>query len=136
MLPVLLPRYFSFYGRLARFPFFARSIYAGIAFQAPLVVSLVLFSSNDTRLWWLGLFVFATGALGLAASYGSLIARRLHDLGFSGYHTVWAAAAEFAAMFASYGSIRMLLVSLPLILISLWLTFWPGEPASNRYGEP
>jgi uncharacterized membrane protein YhaH (DUF805 family) len=130
-----LERNFSFRGRLARLPFFIRCIYVNIAAMLPLVLGLVLFTHDGRVWWWAGvaavLFSLAVLGLGLA----SVFARRLHDLGLSGYHAIWIVAAEVLWTFLTNAPLPVILLALPLFAIDLWLTFWPGNAGANRFGE-
>jgi uncharacterized membrane protein YhaH (DUF805 family) len=129
----LLERYLSFYGRLARLPFFIRNIYLSVAAAVLLALSISLLI-NDGLWWWLGMLVVAGWAMLLGVGSASLIVRRLHDLGWSGYHIVWVGAAEIGSMALSYGSPKFVLFSLPLSAVGLWLLFWPGNAQANRFG--
>ncbi len=132
----IVDRYFSFHGRLARLPFFIRSIYLSIASTLLLIASIPLFSSGSGVLWWAGLAV-VIGAIAIpAVGEISLTVRRLHDIGLSGYHAVWVGAADAAGTVLSYGKTDVAIyLSLPLLAIGLWLLFWPGEAGANRFGE-
>jgi uncharacterized membrane protein YhaH (DUF805 family) len=134
LIKTLLARYLSFHGRLARVPYFVRSVYLGIAASVIFVAGIALFSSGSDLLWWMGLLcVIACFALIIVGSL-SLVARRLHDLGWSGYHAIWMGAADVILKVASYGSLKALLFGLPLTAIGLWLVFWPGNVQTNRFG--
>jgi len=134
MLASIPERYFSFDGRLARLPFFIRGLYLGIVWCLPLVISIFLFASGSRVLWWLGLVVLVLTTAALAASTVSLTVRRLHDLGLSGYHAIWVFGADLAGSALSYGPTYAAWLSLPLIAVSLWLYFWPGNRGDNRFG--
>jgi uncharacterized membrane protein YhaH (DUF805 family) len=133
MIP-LLERYFSFRGRLARLPFFIRTLYLNIAASLMLAASAPLLWSGGRIGWWAGLCGAAASLAVLAAGLVSLIVRRLHDLGFAGYHLIWAFAAEIAWTALSASGPRFVLDALPLLAIDLWLTFWPGNAGANRFG--
>jgi uncharacterized membrane protein YhaH (DUF805 family) len=64
----------------------------------------------------------------------SLIVRRLHDLGLSGYHAIWVAAAQGIWAFPANAPPKVMLLGLPLAAICFWVTFWPGNKAANRFG--
>jgi uncharacterized membrane protein YhaH (DUF805 family) len=129
----LLDRYLSFYGRLARLPFFLRQVYLTIAAAVLFALSISLLI-NGGLWWWLGILAFAGWAVLLCAGNASLIVRRLHDLGWSGYHIIWVGAAEIGSLALSYGSPKFVLLGLPLSAVSLWLLFWPGNAKANRFG--
>jgi uncharacterized membrane protein YhaH (DUF805 family) len=128
-------RYFSFGGRLARLPFFVRCIYVNIAAMLLLAVGLALLSHGGSASWFAGA-VFATASFVLLiAGLASATVRRLHDLGLAGYHVIWVGAAEAAWTFLSEGPLQVVVLSFPLAVIGLWLTFWPGNRGANRFGE-
>jgi len=130
----LLDHYFSFHGRLARLPFFIRGIYLVIAAVVLFFVSVALFSNGGRIWWWLGLIEVIVCLSVLGVGSVSLIVRRLHDLGFSGYHVIWVGAAELGSTVLSYGPPVLMLLALPLAAVDLWLTFWPGMASANRFG--
>lgn len=129
-----IERYFSFDGRLPRLPLFIRNIYVSLAAAVLIVASIPLFSHGSRPLWWLGVAFLAIAMTACAVSLVSLMVRRLHDLGLSGYHAIWVGVAQLLSTALSYGSDAAVLASLPLALIGLWLTFWPGQKADNRFG--
>jgi uncharacterized membrane protein YhaH (DUF805 family) len=129
-----LEHYFSFHGRLARLPFFVRDIYLGIVGGLLFFASIPLFSNGSSVLWWAAVVVLVVATVVLGVGSVSLIVRRLHDLGLSGYHAVWVGAAELGWMVLSYGPNYALLLGLPLLAISLWLLLYPGNAGANRFG--
>jgi uncharacterized membrane protein YhaH (DUF805 family) len=131
----LLHRYLSFDGRLARLPFFARNIYVGLAAAVIAIASVPLFSTDTSVGYWGGVLVVVTSLSLLIVGSVSLIVRRLHDLGLSGYHAIWAGAAQAAWIVISHGPPGVVLLGLPLAAIGFWLLLWPGKKAANRFGE-
>ena len=129
-----IARYFTFDGRLPRLPFFIRNIYVSLAAAVLIIASIPLFSQGSRVLWWLGIVFLVCAMTACAVSLVSLMVRRLHDLGLSGYHAIWVGVAQIFSTALSYGSDLAVLASLPLALIGLWLTFWPGQKADNRFG--
>jgi uncharacterized membrane protein YhaH (DUF805 family) len=129
----VLGRYLSFYGRLARQPFFVRNVYLAIVATLLLLVSMLLFV-NGGLWWWFGVVVVAAWIALICVGSASLMVRRLHDLGLSGYHVVWVGAAEIGATALSYGPPKIVLLALPLAAVGLWLLFWPGNVEANRFG--
>ncbi|MCC7347481.1 MAG: DUF805 domain-containing protein [Variibacter sp.] len=123
----LIEAYLSFEGRLARIPFFVRSMYLGIVFGVLLVPSVMLISAGGL-LWYAGVALIGFMIVLVLVSQVSLIVRRLHDMGLSGYHAIWIGAAEVLTTALSYGNDMAVLMSLPFLLVSLWLVFWPGRP--------
>lgn len=125
----LIEKYFSIHGRLVRLPYFARSVWLGIIITLIFVASIPLFSSGSNSLWWAGLLLVAISAIVLAAGSISLVVRRLHDLGMSGYHAIW-----ILPVLAIPAGVRETYLAIPLIAVSLWLIFWPGQKTPNRFG--
>ena len=134
MIASLTERYFSFDGRLWRIAFFIRNLYVSIAAGVLIIASIPLFSHGSAILWWAGVAFLAVAMIACAVSLISLVVRRLHDLGLSGYHAIWVMALQVASTLLSYASDAVALASLPLALVGLWLTFWPGQKADNRFG--
>jgi uncharacterized membrane protein YhaH (DUF805 family) len=130
----LLQRYLSFDGRLARLPFFIRGVYLSIAMVIVFLVAIPLFAAGGIW-WWLGMFDAIAGLALFGVGEASLIVRRLHDLGLSGYHAIWVGAAEAGWSVLSYAPPRVMFLALPLAAICLWLLFWPGNRDANRFGE-
>ncbi len=97
--------------------------------------SIPLFSSDTETGYWSGLIVVGAWIALICVGSISLFARRLHDLGLSGYHVIWVVAAQIGAATLSYGPLRVALVSLPLAAVGFWLQFWPGNKKANRFGE-
>jgi uncharacterized membrane protein YhaH (DUF805 family) len=130
----IFQRYWSFEGRLARLPFFARNVFLGVLAAVLAMTSIPLFAQGGPW-WWIGLFdVIAVLAL-VAVGAVSLTVRRLHDLGLSGYHAIWVSAAGAGWEVMSYGPPIIMLAGLPLAAIGAWLMFWPGDREDNRFGE-
>lgn len=129
-----LERYFSFHGRLARARFYIRCTYLSMIVLILFVASIPLFSSGYMILWWAGLCVVAAAGATLILGTASLIVRRLHDIGLSGYHAIWVGAAEFAWTFLAWAPDRIVFFALPLFGICAWLIFWPGKAGKNRFG--
>jgi uncharacterized membrane protein YhaH (DUF805 family) len=124
----------SFDGRLARLPYFARGFFLAVLAGALFMVSIPLFA-RDGVWWWFGLLDVMASLLFLSIGTVSLIVRRLHDLGWSGYHAIWVTAAMAGWAVLSHGSPRMLIAGLPLAVVGAWLVFWPGNKSSNRFGD-
>ena len=128
-----LGRYLSFYGRVARLSFFRRSIY--LSFAAVVIFELgMLLLINGSMWWWLGIAVATASGIVLCVGNASLMVRRLHDLGWSGYHLIWVGTAEIGSAALSYGPPRAVLLALPLSVVGPWLLFWPGNADANRFG--
>lgn len=130
----IFERYFSFQGRLGRARFYIRGTYLGLIALVLFVMSTVFFSSDNAIAWWAGLCVVAAAGATLILGTASLIVRRLHDIGLSGYHAIWVGAAQVAWTFFTFAPDRIMLYALPLFAICAWLTFWPGKTGENRFG--
>jgi uncharacterized membrane protein YhaH (DUF805 family) len=131
----ILDRYFSFHGRLARLPLFIRNVYLSIVGLVLFIASVPLFSNGSRVLWWAGLAEVIVVIAAVGVSTASLIVRRLHDLGLSGYHAIWVGSAQLGWAALSHGSGYTLLLGLPLLAICLWLIFYPGNVGVNRFGS-
>jgi len=131
----LLERYFSFSGRIARLPFFIRCLYLNIAMAVLLFASIPLLANGSRLWWWAGVAELIASTAVFSVGIASLFVRRLHDLGFSGYHATWVVAADILSTALSYGPDYVLLLALPLFAINLWIGFWPGNRDANRFGE-
>ena len=129
-----LERYLSFHGRLARLPFFGRGIFIAILASAVSFVSIPFFSSGGIW-WWVGILVVMASLALLGTGIASLFVRRLHDLNLSGYHAIWVGAADVGWSVLSYGTLRAMLLGLPLAAICAWIALWPGSAGANRFGE-
>jgi uncharacterized membrane protein YhaH (DUF805 family) len=67
----------------------------------------------------------------------ALHAKRLHDMGYSGWHSLWILAAPLAApvALAMAPPVGMVLFAITAVA-GLGLVFVPGEPAANAHGAP
>lgn len=130
----IFQRYWSFEGRLARLPFFARNVSLGIVGFALAMLNIPLLSQGGAW-WWIGLFGVLAALVLIAVGGVSLVVRRLHDLGLSGYHAIWVGAAQVGWSALSRGPPVVMLAGLPLAAIAAWVTFWPGNRTANRFGE-
>lgn len=136
----LLNKFFSFSGRLGRLSFLLRGMALGIATGVLFVVGASLFLG---ALWWLGLLVAIAALAVLAVGFGSLVARRLHDANFSGYHAIWLAPIELLgvlvpAALASEGVDTSRFddsIFTVIAVIGAALLLWPGTKGENRFGE-
>jgi uncharacterized membrane protein YhaH (DUF805 family) len=131
----LLHRYFSFDGRLARLRFFARNFALGVGPGVLFIASLPLFATDTQLGFWAGVLVVIAGFAVFAVGVASLTVRRLHDLGLSGYHAIWAVAAQAGLVVLPYAPPAKSLFALPLAAAWLWVSFWPGSRTANRFGD-
>jgi uncharacterized membrane protein YhaH (DUF805 family) len=132
MLIRFLESYFSFHGRLSRRFYFIRGIQLGTFAIGPFVASIFVFKSGDV-FWWLGVTCVVTAIAIIVIGQASLIVRRLHDVGLSGYHAIWIGAAQFAWLFISVAPTRIVWLAPPLLVIFLLLLFYPGNRNANRF---
>jgi uncharacterized membrane protein YhaH (DUF805 family) len=130
----IIERYLSFKGRLARLPYFARGFSLSIIAAALGMTSIPLFAQGGPW-WWIGILDVAAVLALLVVGVVSLMVRRLHDLGLSGYHAIWVGAAGAGSEVLSHGPPIIMLAGLPLAAVGLWLLFWPGNRGANRFGE-
>lgn len=117
-----IEKYFSISGRLSQLPYFTRGLQIAILVTLLSLPSIWLFSSGSDLLWWAGLFFAAVCGIILVAGSASLVVRRLHDLGLSGYHAIW-----IIPLLAIPATNSETYFAIPLIALSAWLTFWPGQ---------
>lgn len=130
----LIERYFSFQGRVGRARFYIRCVYLSLIATLMLIATVPLFSNGSAVLWWLAACVIAAALTTLFLGMASLLVRRLHDIGLSGYHALWVGAAEFGWAFLAHAPEKVLLLATPLFVISAWILFWPGKADENRFG--
>lgn len=123
-----MDKYFSTRGRLVRLPYFTRSIELYIIITLITTASIPLFMNGDDLLWWIGLVLIVIALVIVAASSISLVVRRLHDLGMEGYHAIW-----ILPLLAIPAWGRAPYLAFPLIALTLWLMFWPGQKIPNRF---
>jgi uncharacterized membrane protein YhaH (DUF805 family) len=129
-------KYFAFQGRLGRLPYFLRSFQVGIAAAIVFILSTAAFINGNAILWWVGLAVVVVAGAIYFGGVASLLVRRLHDLGLSGYHAIWIAIASVLSNAATYShNLSVILLNLPFIAVGLWILFWPGQRGPNRFGE-
>src|SRR5689334_20562399 len=91
--------------------------------------------ADTPQFWWL----YMAPQLPASIATTSLLARRIHDLGFSAKWLVpfFVGCAIVALVGAQWPSTSMALaVALPLDAILLWLLAWPGQMQPNKYGSP
>ena len=123
-----IEKYFSIRGRLVRLLYFTRSIELSIIITLITTASIPLFMNGGDLLWWTGLVLVVIALIILAASTISLVVRRLHDIGMQGYHAIW--VIPLLAL-PAWG--RAPYLAIPLLVLSLWLLFWPGQKTLNRF---
>lgn len=132
----LFEKYFSFHGRLARLPYFARGFQVGVAATVPFIMSTAAFINGDGILRGIGFLLVAVAGAIFAGGFASLVVRRLHDLGLPGYHAIWVAIALPLSNTAFYShNYNAILLNLPFVAIGLWIQLWPGQRGPNRFGE-
>ena len=107
---------FSFSGRVTRFEFWGHHLFWSAMIVGPLLIAYWL---PHTRAFGdpIGIFVILAMLIAYPA-IASVHARRLHDIGHSGW---W-----------------VLFLFVPFVNIALWvyLGFFRGNPESNKYGPP
>ncbi|MBI1203075.1 MAG: DUF805 domain-containing protein [Rhodopseudomonas sp.] len=124
---VIVDRYFSFSGRLARVPYFVRGLHIGIAAMVLFFASIPIFALGFNLAWWGGVIILAAAAVLLFVSSASLLVRRLHDIGLSGYHAIWVGAAELGSCLISWLPDDKQWIGLPLFGVALWVLLFPGK---------
>lgn len=122
-------RWASFKGRARRveyfyFMFFAFSLWLSLAFGAALMVGAENVDTNQGRKFMqygalLGAGLFVMPMI-------SLVVRRLHDIGLSGWHFITACTIQYTL---DSFELELYKAFIPLILL-----FWPGSRGENPYG--
>ena len=131
----LLHRYLSFDGRLGPGPFRNRSTYLGIGTGTFSIASVPLFLTESPLGYQAGVMVVIVALALLALGIAALTVRRLHDLGWSGYHAIWVAAAQSSWAFLAHAPLKTYVLGLPLAAIAVWIMCWPGNRKPNRFGD-
>jgi len=132
--------FFSLKGRIARMPFLIGMIVMTVLIVILDVVDAVLASDMTTTSG----MVFSSLLVALYAlvSYCglTLMVKRLHDLGHSGWYVAGAFLLTFGANFLMLtplsersAAIAWLVLSLPFLGLLLWLFFAKGEDHRNDY---
>ena len=104
--------YFDFRGRASRSEFWYFALFQLIVYFAGIHVDNLLFGSTSDR------FILAAISLVFFIPAISVLVRRLHDIGRSGWYA--------------------LLGIVPPVFGVFWLIYWacrPSEPVSNAYGD-
>jgi uncharacterized membrane protein YhaH (DUF805 family) len=123
-------------GRIGRLRYIAFTLVLAVALLLTVLVGgLIKHHVGSTA----GLLV--GGALYVATVFlsANLAAKRLHDLGLPGWHYLWVFALGFFAE-GWLKNERLQIVALAayalVLAFSIFLSAWPGNKGSNRYGEP
>jgi uncharacterized membrane protein YhaH (DUF805 family) len=136
----MIKMFFAFAGRIGRISYLLRGMGLGIATGLLSVVGFTLFLHGV--LWWLGILIFIAALVALVVSFASLVARRLHDMNFSGYHAIWVAPVQLLGVLvppalasdgvdiSGFDQAIYLLVA----AIGACLLLWPGTKEENRFG--
>jgi uncharacterized membrane protein YhaH (DUF805 family) len=120
--------FFGFNGRLPRGEYFGLSLVAAIALLIFFFVAVGVLSAD--RLDMAIIVYFAATAW----ICGALVAKRLHDMGYSGAHAIWIVPIQLAAGW--YGRQSMILWAVAVSL-GLYLIFTRGVSGKNDWGpEP
>jgi uncharacterized membrane protein YhaH (DUF805 family) len=120
--------FFGFNGRLPRAEYIGLSLVAAIVLLILFFAIAGMLSSGrlDTAIT---VYFAASAWVG-----GALVAKRLHDMGYSGAHAIWIMPVQLAAGW--YGRQYMILWAVAVSL-GLYLVFTRGEGGNNAYGpEP
>ena len=131
--------FIAFEGRLARRAFVVRSLMLlgiSVGFAA---AGYAMFELAPPMV---GVMFFFSGAALILASSLSLLVRRFHDLGRSGYTVITYYSASAAVIGAEalleemVGMLAATLLGLLVGALSLVILLWPGRQAPNAYGPP
>ena len=130
----LVHRLFGFDGRVGRLGYLLFTVLYLVIAALPAGAG-VLVSVPDSYLSILSGFALAAviGAWGCLA----LTTQRLHDLGYSGLHTVWIAGLAIVAAWLDdrHPGLSMVVIA-GLALLALGMVLVPGEKDLNRFGAP
>ena len=99
------------------------------------LITIALFSSRTSPGYWVGVIMVGVCLMVLCVCTISLVMRRLHDIGLSGYHVIWVVAAQFIYTVFPDGPAKEIFTIWPPAAITLWLLLWPGNKMTNRFGE-
>jgi uncharacterized membrane protein YhaH (DUF805 family) len=83
----MIKKFFAFAGRIGRLSYLLRGMGLGITTGLLFVLGFTLFLRG--ALWWLGILIAVAALAALVVGFASLVARRLHDMNWSGYHAIW-----------------------------------------------
>jgi uncharacterized membrane protein YhaH (DUF805 family) len=123
-------------GRIGRLRYIAFTIVIAVALLlTALVGGLIKHHIGSTA----GLVVGGALYVATVLLSANLAAKRLHDLGLPGWHYLWVFALGFFAegWLKNERLLPLALAVYALVLgFSLFLSAWPGNKGSNRYGEP
>jgi uncharacterized membrane protein YhaH (DUF805 family) len=126
---------FGFEGRIGRLSYIGYSIVSMLTMFAMFIASAPMLAASS------GAFSLVIGFLTLTVGAGigawttmALMAKRLHDLEWSGKHVISIYAVQFGASFASAGSVLAVVCTVASIIAALWLAFWPGTDGPNHFG--
>jgi uncharacterized membrane protein YhaH (DUF805 family) len=136
----MIKKFFAFAGRIGRLSYLLRGMGLGIVTSLLFALGFTLFLHGV--LWWLGILVSIAALAALVVGFASLVARRLHDFNWSGYHAIWVVPALFAGVFVPAalasdgvdisGFDQMIYLLVAAIGASLLLV--PGTKEENRFG--
>ena len=171
----IFQKFASFKGRIGREDYFKRTVISFVGIYGAMIVMMIglaLFAGLMSVLFSgraaggitavLGGLLMVVMLVGMMVVAFSLVARRLHDLGYSGWWILGGFAYSLVAMAlgiipvvgsiatASYsrgpsleffGSLGfminlILLLMVPLYLVIIALGLWPGNGEENQYGPP
>jgi uncharacterized membrane protein YhaH (DUF805 family) len=132
--------FFSLKGRISRMPFLIGMIVITVL-SVVLDVIDAIFASDMATMAGVALSSMVMAFYALATYCGlTLLVKRIHDLGHSGWYVAGAFLLSFGANFLMLtplaeekAAIAGLLLSLPFLGLLVWLFFAKGEPDQNEY---
>lgn len=122
-------RLFTFEGRLNRFVYFKHSLLTGFVFVVPWIIVIAVLSRLEIEnVQILEILVSALFIAAYAVFTASLVVRRLHDMGLSGWWGLLAAAALLALI-----PLSPTIADTGSLIASFVLLFSPGQSRTNRF---
>lgn len=107
--------FFRFGGRIGRAPYILAFLLIGLVQSFPMYRYLISVPDSAEAEFWSVVFLFVL--IGSIYCYMAITAKRLHDLGRSGYEALW------------------LFVPIISIIALVLLCAVPGEPGPNRFAR-
>lgn len=129
--------YASFEGRIGRLHFIAALLLLAAASVAVTFVGVGLFAAHRGPVAFVVAVVMAGACAANVWATLALYAKRLHDVGVSGWGGAWILGLIYGGLFLMPFAPRIAaFVMLVSCLLALVLTFAPGDERENGWGPP